>query len=166
MYADDTNLTFSSNNISDINHHLNHDLANVNDWLAANKLTLNSSKTEFMLIGTLHKLSTKETSPSLSINNSLIKQVSITKSLGVTIDMNLSWNEHIDNLCKKIGSAIGALKCIRPFVPQKTLQFIYFSLIQPQFDYCSVVWGDCGKTLYQTAEITKQSRPHINVLKL
>ena len=32
MYADDTNLTFASNNIDDINYHLNHDLANVNKW--------------------------------------------------------------------------------------------------------------------------------------
>ncbi len=50
MYADDTNLTFASNNIDDINYHLNHDLANVNKWLIANRLTLNQSKTEFMLI--------------------------------------------------------------------------------------------------------------------
>ena len=50
MYADDTNLTFASNDIDDINYHLNHDLANVNKWLIANRLTLNQSKTEFMLI--------------------------------------------------------------------------------------------------------------------
>ena len=50
MYADDNNLTFASNNIEDINYYLNQDLANVNKWLIANRLTLNQSKTEFMLI--------------------------------------------------------------------------------------------------------------------
>ena len=51
MYADDTHLTLATNSISDINQNLNQDLANVSEWLIANKLTLNQSKTEFMLIG-------------------------------------------------------------------------------------------------------------------
>ena len=48
MYADDTNLTFASNNIDDINYYLNQDLANVNKWLIANRLTLNQLKTELI----------------------------------------------------------------------------------------------------------------------
>ena len=55
-YADDTHLTLASNNISDINQNLNQDLANVSEWLIANKLTLNQSKTEFMLIGSRQRL--------------------------------------------------------------------------------------------------------------
>ena len=48
---------------------------------------------------------------------------------------------------KKIASGIGALKCIRPFVPRTTLQSVFNSLVQPHFNYCSVVWGNCNKTL-------------------
>ncbi|EDO27863.1 predicted protein, partial [Nematostella vectensis] len=44
MYADDTHLTFESNNIEDINLYLNQDLANVGEWLVDNMLTLNQSK--------------------------------------------------------------------------------------------------------------------------
>ena len=58
MYADDTHLTFASNNMKDIEFYLNQDLANVNQWLIANKLTLNQSKTEFMLIGSRQRLRT------------------------------------------------------------------------------------------------------------
>ena len=50
MFADDTHLTFSGADIRDIDQSLNQDLENVSEWLAANKLTLNTSKTEFMLI--------------------------------------------------------------------------------------------------------------------
>jgi hypothetical protein len=46
MYADDTHLSFAANNIPDIESKLNEDLTNVNEWLIANRLTLNSSKTE------------------------------------------------------------------------------------------------------------------------
>ena len=46
-----------------------------------------------------------------------------------------------------VASGIGALKRIRPFVNSNTLQMILSSLIQPYFDYCSVVWDGCGTTL-------------------
>ena len=51
MYADDTQLTFAAKTVSNIDSNLNEDLFRVNNWLTANKLTLYTSKTEFMLIG-------------------------------------------------------------------------------------------------------------------
>ena len=107
MYADDTHLTFASNCVDTINEVLNRDLAKVNEWLIANKLTLNASKTEFMLIGSRQRLSTFDKSPSLSIDDKSIKHVSSTKSLGV----------HIETIAKKIASGLGALKRCRRFVP-------------------------------------------------
>ena len=90
MYADDTNLTFASNNIDDINYYLNQDLANVNKWLIAHRLTLNQSKTEFMLIGSRQRIATFQTVPCLEIDGVLIDKVSQAKSLGVYLDENLS----------------------------------------------------------------------------
>ena len=147
MYADDTHLTYASNDIDDIDHHFNEDLAKVSEWLVANRLTLNQSKTEFMLIGSRQRISTFNSSPSLTINDVPNKQVSHTKSLGVHIDENLTWNVHIEKLCKKVASGIGALKRIRPFVQPSTMQLIYNCLVQPYFDYCCVVWDSCGSTL-------------------
>ena len=51
MYANDTHLTFASNDVVCIDLYLNQDLINASDWLIANNLTLNKSKTEVMLIG-------------------------------------------------------------------------------------------------------------------
>ena len=101
--------------------------------VVANKLTLNQCKTEFMLINI--------SAPSLAIEGVPIKQVPLTKSLGVHIDEHLTWSEHIHKLTKKIASGIGAQKRVRPFVPATTLRYIHNSLIQPHFDYCSVVWS-------------------------
>ena len=94
MYADDTHLTFASNNVEDMNLYLNQDLAKVNEWLVANKLTLNQSKTEFMLIGSMQRLSIFISAPSLAIEGVPIKQVPLTKSLGLHIDEHLTWSEH------------------------------------------------------------------------
>ena len=65
------------------------------------------------------------------------------------IDDNLNWSSHIDKLTQKIASGIGAIKRVRHLVPQATLQNIFSALVQPHFDYCNVVWGNCGVTLQQ-----------------
>ena len=57
-FADYTHMTYSSNNINDINLYFNEDLLNVSEWLSANRLTLNQTKTEFMLIGSRQRIST------------------------------------------------------------------------------------------------------------
>ena len=139
MYADDTHLTYADSNMNAIQSCLNEDLQN--------KLTLNMTKTEFMLIGSRQKLSTITDTPILTINGTPINQVSTTKSLGILIDSNLTRGNHIDKLAKKIASGIAAVKRVRPFVPSATLHLIYKALIQPHFDYCNVVWGNCSMKL-------------------
>ena len=63
------------------------------------------------------------------------------------LDNKLDWSSHIDKLKKKVASGIGAMKRIRHLVPQATLHLIYQALIQPHFDYCNIVWENCGITL-------------------
>ena len=147
-YAGDTHLTYAGDNTGDIESSLNHDLENVKKWLIANKLTLNMTKTEFMLIGSRQRLYALTNPPIPEINGAPITQVSVAKSLGVLIDNNLNWSSHVDKLTKKVASGIGALKRIRHLVPQTTLRSIYHALLQPHFDYCNVVWGNCGITLH------------------
>lgn len=69
MYAYDTHLTLESDthSVLDIDQNLSQDLASVREWLTANKLTLNHSKTEFMLISSTQKSSTFNSSPFLQI---------------------------------------------------------------------------------------------------
>ena len=133
MYADDTHITYASADLHSMQSSLNRDLSNIHKWLLCNKLTLNSTKTEFMLIGSRQKLSTLSESLELSIDNIAIKQVSTTKSLGILIDNNMAWHSHIDKLSKKIASGIGAIKRIRPFVLPEILHYMYNVLAQPHF---------------------------------
>jgi len=161
MYADDTHLTFASNNIETINDVMNLDLSNVNTWFTANKLTLNSSKTEVMLIGWWQRLVTYDTSPKLVIGGDIIKQVSSVKSLGVHIDENLSWTMHIEKIVKKIALGIGAIKRCRPFVNQTTVESVFNALVQPSFNYCSEVWGHCNKSLSNKLQKLQNRAAHI-----
>ena len=147
MYADDTSITYAGKDLNEIDDYLNKDLKSVNTWLSSNKLTLTLSKTELLVITSRQRRVYLSDNPSLTINNFPIEQVSSTKSLGVSIDENLSWNTHIETVCKKISSALGLIKRIRDFVPFYFLLNIFNGLVKPQFDYCSLVRNCCSTGL-------------------
>ena len=90
MYADDTSITYASNDIEEIELCVNIDLDRIRIRLEANKLTLNKTKTEFLLIGSRQRLSTLERNPIIEINQFPIKHVSTSKIfLGSVILTNL-----------------------------------------------------------------------------
>ena len=99
-----------------------------------------------MLIGSREKLSILSSQPELSIDNVPSEKVTPVKSLGILIDENIRWQTHIGKLSKTFPS--GAIERIRDFVPTPTLHCIYNALILSQFDYYNIVWGNCGKTLF------------------
>ena len=83
MYADDTHITYAGSDLHLIQSSLSHNLEKLSKWLVSNRLTLNATKTEFMLICAKHRSSTLSDTLKLSIDNVPIKQVSSVKSLGI-----------------------------------------------------------------------------------
>ena len=142
MFADDTNLTLSVKTLTELKLALAPELNNLSCWLKANKLSLNVAKTELMIIGSRQRLSAQCDDVEIRIDDQIIERVDHTKSLGLFIDAHLSWCKHVEEICKKVSSAIGALKRVRPFISKETAIQIYNALIIPHFDYCSPVW-DC-----------------------
>ena len=101
IYADDIHLIFASNDVAYVEENMNDDLTKITVFLSANKITLNKSKTEFLLIGSRQRLNTFNRLPSFTIDSNSIKQVEFTKPLGLYIDENLTWNVHIAHISKK-----------------------------------------------------------------
>ena len=141
MFADDTNITISSKSITKLVQFVNTDLDNLNDWLLANKLSLNVTKTEQMYIASDNSLNKISDLATIHLANKQIRKVKKSKSLGITIDERLSWTDHIDIVSKNVSSAIGGLRQVRSFINKETAIIIYNSLIQPLFDYCDIVVG-------------------------
>ena len=75
-----------------------------------------------------------------------MRRVKIAKYLGIMVDDKLMWDQHVDYISSKITRSIGILKHIRHFIPQESLLLLYHTLIEPQFRYCCIVWGQCGET--------------------
>ena len=130
MFADDTNLTCSGVSTAEIEYKLNSDLRNLSKWLAANKLTLNTRKTKSMLIASKRKLNLIPEGLQILINDTLIEQVKQKDVLGIIIDEELKWKEHINAQCKKLSSAVALLRRAKPFVSQNELVRMYNSLKQ------------------------------------
>ena len=88
-----------------------------------------------------------DVSETIKIGDKPLSRVRSTKSLGTQIGERLVWEEHIDNLCKRVSSGLGALKQASQFVPRNTLLTIYNALVKPLFDCCDAVRGNLNKSL-------------------
>ena len=147
LFADDTNLTASGKSLTDVESTMNSELANINEWLVANKLSLNVAKTEFMLIGCKQMLnSVNNTTLNIQISDKNIKQVSESTTLGVNVDQHLTWKNNTEKICKKVSSGIGAIRRLKEYVETDSLLAVYNALVQPYFNYCSEVWDVFGNS--------------------
>ena len=166
MFADDTNVSFAADSLEELQSVINSELERLKSWLITNKLSLNITKTEFMTIGSRQRINATQGSITIKLDGSEINKVDTVKSLGVHIDKHLSWSTHIEKITKKIASAIGVLKRVRPFVSTRTAVQVYQALIQPHFDYCCSVWDGFGETLsnkiqkLQNRAVTVITRSH------
>ena len=115
---------------------------NIHQWLVANKLTFNTSKTEYMMVGSRPKLGKGEDDAHIKLADSKIRKVKETRTLGVIVDDQLKWNSHVLNtVATKVSKGIGMIRRMKAFVPQSTLISVCNAIILPHFDYCSLVWG-------------------------
>ena len=115
-------------------------------WFKANKLTLNIKKTKFMLF------SEKNIQPNLElfIGGKSIEQVGTGckeryfKFVGHVLDDKLSWEGHVEHICKKLASSNFAINSSKHFLPLKIRLSIYYSLFDSHLNYGNLLWG-CAK---------------------
>ena len=120
MYADDTNISTTGNNLIEIIASANKDLESIREWFIANKLSLNVAKSEYMITGSNRHVSKIAWDPQIKLGKNTLDKVKSTKSLGVYISDTLSWSEHTNFIAKKVSNAIGGLKRVRRYVPIKS----------------------------------------------
>ena len=99
LFADDTSIFCSHKDANHLVSIVNNELAKIIIWLKVNKLSLNLTKTNFMIFHPRQKK--VNVNVPLTLENTVIKQVTETKFLGILIDQHLSWNPHIDFASKK-----------------------------------------------------------------
>ena len=145
IYADDTTLYAKLSSLGRTpSKTLNCELSQISKWLQINKLSLNIAKTKYMIF---HKPKRKLPKLTLNINGINIEQCSTFNFLGLTLNQNLTWNDHIRKISLKIARSIGQLKNLKHFLPSRILTTLYNSLILPHFQYSILIWGSQSKKL-------------------
>ena len=139
LFADDTNIYYESKSIYDLVRNINAELQNVQKWLDANRLSLNISKTNYIIFH-----SSSKTIPSdilIKIGEQHITRVNHVRFLGLLLDEHLSWKFHLNELSKKLARTCGVFFKIRHFLPTDSLICIYNSLFMSFLHYGIIVWG-------------------------
>ena len=108
-------------------------------WFVNNKLSLNTSKSKYMLFGTRGQLQSLG-DVQVKAKDCALEQVQQFKYLGVVLDPLLDFSQHVKYLESKTLSKIGFLGRIRNFVDHVRSLMLYKTLILPLFDYCDIVY--------------------------
>ena len=146
LFADDTLLATSGSDPKSLMKFANKELEKCSIWFKANKLSLNVSKTKFIIFRSRYMPSVK-TDFKLFIDQSEIERIGTncnTKSfkfVGVYLDETLSWDQHINNLNSKLSSANFALNQVKHFLPQRIMKSIYTTMFQSHIQYSDIIWG-------------------------
>lgn len=139
LFADDTSLFINHKSIKHAIEIANRELQNLYTWLTANKLTLNTLKSHFMIF---HRARIKESFPILLLNNTPLLQVKYTKFLGVVLDDKLTFTHHISYIKNKISKGMGMILKARKYINKKYLIWLYNTFIFPYMIYCCEIWGN------------------------
>ena len=122
-------------------------LDDVSRWPAANKMVTNAAKMKCLLVtGKRIPCKLDNCSLELKLVNSDIEQVDSQKLLGVTIDKHLSFDVHVEELCKKLSQRIAVLRKIRRFIPIEQRILYYNAMIKQvmRMIYGSTIWSNCS----------------------
>ena len=139
MYADNTTAFVVSKSVDEATTCLNILASDIQKWCKANKLTIHSEKTEFLIMtprpfhGPLNMV---------SVNGVYARSMTESKSLGITIANCLSWTKQIKSVQKSFCSKLSLIRRIS-FLPANVLEDIYYKTIIPAVTFGMLIWATC-----------------------
>ena len=126
--------------------------------MQANKLSLNLTKTNYMILRPKKPKIPQNDNISIKIGNHTIKEVEEVKFLGIPIPKDLKFTNHFNNVIRKMKSGLAALNMVKSSLPTHTKLLIFNSLIKPHYEYCSLIWSTKinAKQTQQIIKLQKQ----------
>ena len=145
---------------------LEKDLTSVAKWSIETNLVFNTSKIKFMLIASRqlsvrHQL--KDEQLHICCNNTGLERVTEWKLLGLTIDENLTLNNHISKILKDSYSHLSILKKLKRYTSQSVRRQLVESLIFSRLDYCNNLFIDLPQ--YQVRRMIKLQKSCASFVK-
>ena len=136
LFADDTTIFRSGNDIKSLSKEVNHELIAISQWFSMNKLSINLEKRQCMLF--TNKKSFRNIT--ITIDNISIKQIHSARFLGVHIDDKITWKDHISYISNKLAKSISILHRVKWTLDSRALRLLYYTLLLPYISYCAIIW--------------------------
>ena len=146
-YLYDTNLFYSFDNVKELFRTMNAELSHLKDWFCANKLSLNTDKTKYLVFNKAKsKGNLSLLLPDLFIVDVKIKRENSLKFLGVMIDGNVTSKTHVELVDNKTSKSAGILFKASRYLNSKSMRSIYFALVHPYINSANIAWASTNKT--------------------
>jgi len=160
QYADDTQLYIALNDENALSS-LSNCCNTVYNWFLLNGLSLNPDKTEAIVIGTGARQRSEGPLDFVKVGDATIRPTDSVKSLGIIVDNMLSFNAHVNSVCKAAHFHMQALRHIRKRVPEDVALSIASSMIGARLDYCNSILHDTSILNIQKLQRVQNSLAHI-----
>ena len=157
LFADDINVFLFHKDLKTLYLQANRELDSLNEWLLANKLSLSigdDKDTKYTLFSPTKYPDTSKL-PELRISGQLVPYTTTIKYLGVFLDYQLSFKEHIDKLYEKINKYVGIFYLVRHKLPPKCRRVLYFSFVFSYIYYCAEIYGNASNANLQRLQLVQ-----------
>ena len=158
LYADDTQtyISFKAQDSASALTTLSHTLDEVHSWLRSNRLSLNPSKTEFLIIGTPQQRS-KLPSTTFSFAGATVSTSDCVRNLGVLFDSNLSYSKHISNISKSAYFIIRQIRQIRSILDLNSAVLLANALVSSKLDFCNSLFYGLPESAMHKLQLIQNS---------
>ena len=140
LFADDTSLFSVIHDINVSAGELNEDLKKISEWAFQWKMIFNPDASKQAQEVIFSRKIKKTTHPPLVFNNAIVSQTNSQKHLGVTLDLKLTFEEHLLNVIKTVNRTTGLLRKLQSVLPRITLVTIYKAFVRPHLDYGDILY--------------------------
>ena len=155
LFADDTSLIeYISNPITSFEN-LSADLHRLHIWSKSWLVTFNPTKTAYVVFS---KKLYRQAHPDLYLGDVKLTESSKHKQLGVVFNNNITFDDHIDQQCKKAMSRLTALKRVQHRLPRQSQLNIYLSFIRPVLEFGWQLYDNSsGKALKKLENVQREA---------
>ena len=145
IFADDTTLHSSADSMSQVQSSLQSGLNDVSEWCCLNQMMIQPKKTKCMVITSRQKHQLKPLTLNLSIDSNTIEQVHTHKVLGVLIDDQLRWENHISSLSKKLARSLFLLNRLKFYIDADARKIFFSAHCLSHINFASTVWSSAAE---------------------
>ena len=156
FYADDSQLYKSTipKNIPFLATKFEECFCEIKSWMNENKLMLNDEKTEVILVGRNSVLN-KVDLPSLTFGSNIINVSRVVRNLGVYIDNNLTFSDHVNHMVRNVYVDLKRLRNIRHLISHEVLVLLVNSVVLSKLDYCNCLLANATKSALRPLQIAQ-----------